>query len=109
MPSQSHASNVASTVAVMRFVRDEWARDEGERESLAVAMDAAEDYLADLEHDAEIPDQPDEMDWWALGVAETNLDGMAEKAADRDEAQRFEAGRKVLHEHVQRRREGDDE
>jgi len=109
MPTQSHATNVASTIATMRYVREELARDEGERESLAVAIDAAEDYLADLEHDAEIPDQPDSMDWRIIGVAETNLDGMADRADDRDTAQRFEAGRAVLADHVAERREGDDE
>jgi len=108
MPSSFHAKNVASTIATLRHARDELARDDAERESLAVAIDAAEDYLADLEPEAEIPERPAETDWRLVSTAATNLDGMADRAEDRDTAQRFEAGREVLDAHVQRLREGED-
>jgi len=109
MPSSFHAKNVASTIATLRHARDKLARDDGERESLAVAIDAAEDYLADLEPDAEIPEWPAETDWRLVSTAATNLHGMADRANDLDTAQRFEAGRAVLTDHVAEHREGVDE
>jgi len=108
MPSSFHAKNVANTIATMHYAREELVRDEAEWESLGVAIEAAEDYLADLENDA-IPETPDDVDWRLLSTAATNLDGMADRADDRDTEQRFEAGQEVLTALVRERREDGDE